>query len=565
MKISQKQRLVVASILFLFAGGWESVQAQEKATLSGSIQADVLVPQEDTKIGAKKYDETALANTYADLRLQSRYVDAGARIEWNQYPLPGYESDFKGWGLANFYARARWKTGSVTLGDFYEQFGSGFILRTYEERSLGIDNSLRGAHVLWNPFKGVALKVLSGQQRHYWKHNHTWISGADAEVSLDEWIPALGEHGHYLTLGGSYVNRYAEDEDIPYDLTHRLNLPEMVHAFDVRARFQTGGWNLLAEYARKSQDPCYDNSYIYRPGYAAMLSGSYSKRGLSILLQAKRSDNMSFRSDRTVNGTSSMINHLPAFTMDHTYALAALYPYATKTSVKWDKNQKMLLDVAGEWAFQAEFGYNFKRRTPLGGKYGTTVKVNFSHVHSAGFTPRLLDGQLKGSDGYESSFWKWGDETYYQDLNVQLDKKLSANWKLNLMYMYQRYNKTANEGEGGMINSHIAIGEAKWRINNKLTLRGEAQYLFTKDDEGDWAFGLLELSVNPHWMFTVSDMYNVGETHNHYYQAGATYNLGAHRLQFAYGRTRAGFNCTGGVCRWIPATKGFTLSYNYNF
>ena len=163
-------------------------EEHERATLSGSIQADILVPQEDKAIGARKYDEWALANTYADLRLQSRWVDAGARLEWNQFPLPGYEADFKGWGLANFYARARWKNGSVTLGDFYEQFGSGFILRTYEERSLGIDNSLRGAHVAWNPYRGIALKVLTGRQRHYWMHNESWISGADAELSLDEWI-----------------------------------------------------------------------------------------------------------------------------------------------------------------------------------------------------------------------------------------------------------------------------------------------------------------------------------------------------------------------------------------
>ena len=525
-------------------------EQKERSTLSGSIQTDILFPQNDSVIGAEKGDSWARANTYADLRLQSRYVDAGARIEWNQYPLPGYEPDFKGWGLANFYTRARWKTGAVTLGDFYEQFGSGFILRSYEERSLGVDNSLRGLHVAWQPYRGIALKVLSGRQRHYWKHNESWVSGADAELSLDEWLPALAEKGTYLTLGGSYVNKYEEEEDIFVDPTHKLNLPEVVHAFDVRARLQTGGWNLLAEYARKGQDPCFDNNYIYRPGYVAMLSGSYSKSGLSILLQAKRSDNMSFRSSRTVNGTSSMINHLPAFTLDHTYALAALYPYATKAE--------------GEWAYQAEFGYNFKRKTALGGKYGTTVKINFSHVHA----PKMdyfIVLEDKGRNGYNSPFWGWGDETYYQDLNIQLDKKLTAAWKLNLMYMYQRYNKTAVEGEGGMINSHIVIGEAKWRINKKFTLRGEAQYLFTSDDQGDWAFGLLELSFNPHWMCTVSDMYNVGETHNHYYQAGLTYSIGAHRLQGTYGRTRAGFNCTGGVCRWIPATRGFTLSYNYNF
>lgn len=542
------------AVLCLSCASLNGLRAQEEerdhATLSGSIQADVLIPKEDKEIGAAAYDEWALANTYADLRLQSRYVDAGARLEWNQFPLPGYEPDFKGWGLAHFYTRARWKNGAVTLGDFYEQFGSGFILRTYEERSLGIDNSLRGAHVAWNPFRGVALKVLSGRQRAYWKHNESLVSGADAELSLDEWIPSLSNHGTFLMVGGSYVNRYEEEEDIFVDPTHRLNLPTMTHAFDLRTRLQTGGWSLLAEYARKGQDPNFDNTYIYRPGYVAMVSGSYSQRGLSILLQAKRSDNMSFRSRRTMNGTSSMINHLPAFTLDHTYALAALYPYATNTQ--------------GEWAYQAEFGYNFKRKTALGGKYGTTLKLNFSHVHAPKmeFLPVVTD---LARNGYNSSFWGWGDETYYQDLNVQLDKKLTADWKLNLMYMYQRYNKTAVEGEGGMINSHVVIGEAKWRMNKKLTLRGEAQYLFTKDDQGDWAFGLLELSFAPHWMITASDMYNVGDTKNHYYQVGATYNVGAHRLQATYGRTRAGFNCTGGVCRWIPATRGCTLSYNYNF
>jgi hypothetical protein len=44
---------------------------------------------------------------------------------------------------------------------------------------------------------------------------------------------------------------------------------------------------------------------------------------------------MSFRSRRSMNGTSSFINHLPAFTMDHTYTLAALYPYATHPEGEW--------------------------------------------------------------------------------------------------------------------------------------------------------------------------------------------------------------------------------------
>ena len=39
---------------------------------------------------------------------------------------------------------------SVTVGDFYEQFGSGLILRAWEDRALGFNNSLGGARVTFN-------------------------------------------------------------------------------------------------------------------------------------------------------------------------------------------------------------------------------------------------------------------------------------------------------------------------------------------------------------------------------------------------------------------------------
>jgi hypothetical protein len=133
------------------------------------------------------------------------------------------------------------------------------------------------------------------------------------------------------------------------------------------------------------------------------------------------------------------------------------------------------------------------------------------------------------------------------------------------MYMNQRYNKTAVEGEGGMIHSDIFVFEGKYQFNRKTTLRGELQYLTTAGDQGDWAFALLELSLQPNWMFTLSDMYNCGETKTHYYMGAVTFNHKSHRLQVGYARTRAGFNCSGGVCRYVPASRGVTVNYNYNF
>lgn len=520
---------------------------EKKITVSGSIQSDILIPQDDEAIGTEEVNEWALTNTFADVNVMSEHIDAGARFEFLKHPLPGFEKAYKGWGVPYFYLKTHFKNWDLTLGNFYEQFGSGFILRTYEERTLGIDNSLLGGRLTIKPLPGVSIKALSGKQRRYWSHNDSWVSGADVELGLDQWFKGMNNSGTYLTLGASWVNKYEKEENVMVDATHKLNLPTTVNAFDVRANLQKGNFSLLAEYAWKTQDPSFDNGYIYRKGNVAMLSASYSKKGMSILLQAKRSDNMSFRSKRTITGTSSFINHLPAFTMDQTYALAAMYPYATNPD--------------GEWAFQGEFGYKFKRRTLLGGKYGTNVKVNFSHIR--GIDTNVVGGA--GTDGYGSAFWKMGDETFYQDLNVQIEKKLTRQFKLNLMYMNQFYNKTIVEGEGGMIHSDIFIADAKYQFNNKFTLRGELQYLSTDDDLGDWWYALLELSVLPNWMFTIADEYNSGVTDLHYYQGYVTFNKGSHRIQLGYGRTRAGYNCSGGVCRYVPASKGVTLSYNYNF
>lgn len=525
-------------------------------TVSGSIQSDILVPTGKQADGSHEDFRT---NTFVDLNVMSKFVDAGARFEYLEHPLPGYESDYKGWGVPYVYLKAKLKNFEVTAGNFYEQFGSGFVLRTYEERSLGIDNSLLGARIVTTPVKGVRLKALTGQQRRYWAHNDAWVSGADLELSLDSWLRGLSKSNTSLTVGGSFVNKHEDNDEDIYNGNYRLVMPSNVNAWDARVTLNTHGLNVLAEYAEKGEDPSFDNGYIYRKGNVAMLSASYSKSGFSILAQAKRSDNFAFRSRRSMNGTSSFINHLPAFTMDQTYALAAMYPYATNPD--------------GEWAYQAQLGYKFKRKTFLGGKYGMMVKVNFSHVRGIDQNPHtatvsvpettVLSG--RGTDGYGSAFWKWGDGTYYQDLNVQVERRITRDFKLSLMYMNQFYNKTVVEGEGGMIHSNIFIADGLFNLSPKTRLRTELQYLTTGEDEHDWLFALAELSLIPHWMITVSDQYNVGLTNSHYWQTYLTYNTGAHRLQLGWGRTRAGFNCSGGVCRYVPETKGFTLSYNYNF
>ena len=565
--VSTSQRIMRTLTTAIIAMAALSASAQ--VTVSGSVQSDMMIaPQQDDRIGTSEYDNKYfLTNTYVDAMLQSQHVDAGARFELNQWPMPGFATapnqDFKGWGLPNLWVKGRRKHLEMTIGTFYDQFGSGFIFRTYEERTLGVDNSLLGGRAVITPGAGLQIKVLSGAQRNYWKINKSLVSGIDAEWALEEVIKPWKNRGTHLTLGLSGVNKWENDRgEMLFDNgAYRLNCPEFVNAIDARIRFQKAGFNVLGEYAHKSADPNSLNGGIYRPGQAVMISAAYSKKGLSALLQAKRSDNMAFRSKRVdPHSTTSYINHQPAFTLDHTYALAALYPYATMA--EGENN--------GEWAYQASLGYNFKRKTRMGGKYGTKLKLNYSLVQSTDRT-NIVGTPAERTDGYTSRFFAWGDELYYQDLNLQLEKKLTKQWDIHAMYMYQTFNRLIQKHEG-TIRSHVFIFEPKWKINRRLSLRGEAQYLLTDHESGDWGFGLLELSVAPYLMFTVSDQIGRPEKKDgsygdvtHYYSISATGNYKSHRLQIGYGRTRAGVNCTGGVCRYIPASKGLTINYNYNF
>ncbi len=530
-----------------------------KVVVHGSVQSDILFPEDDYKIGTEEYSSKILTNSYANAAIYSKYIDGGLRVEYLQHPLPGFEPDFRGWGVPNIYVRGKYKGMELTLGDFYEQFGNGFILRTYEERSLGIDNSIRGARLKFNNIKGVKLTALAGVQRVFWNWNmHSKLAGVNADVSIQDFAQRLADKNIVWTFGASYVLKHERDEEIDVPGTnYRLNLPLNVNSFDVRSNFHKGNWDVLAEYAWKSPDPSYDNNYTYRHGSALMLSGSYSKTGLSALVQAKRSENMAFRSRRSQVMTAAFINNMPAFAYQHTYALAAMYPYATQAA-------------PGEWAFQGSFAYNFKRKTAFGGKYGTKVKFNASYIRGInrkGDAP-LFNGSQYGTNGADTKFFGFGD-LYYEDFNIHIDKKVTRDFSFNAMYVYERYNQKVIEGHGDMVNAHIGVLDAKIKLSKKCTLRAEYQYLGTKQDKGDWMYGLAELSVLPYLMFSVSDQWNHGNPNHddrlHYYMASVTGNYKANRLMIGYGRTRAGYNCSGGVCRYVPASRGFQISYNYTF
>lgn len=532
--------------------------AKDTVIVVGGIQHEALVPVPTIEEGYY------LSNSYLDLGMRWNHnkenkigfqgLELITRSELTEWPMLGYDEDFGGYGLSHLHVGANFSWGKITVGDVYSQFGSGMVLRLYEDRALGIDNALRGGKIEVTPYKGIFIEALGGKQRRYWNcyDDGAWgwnykqdaVLGANLELGLHEWIPQLQEAGANLTIGGSYVSKYQKMDTIPYiDMEemqmYMYNLPEWVGAGSVRAQLQIKGWNAMVEYAYKANDPSILNDYSYEHGEALMMSLSYSQKGLAIIAQAKRSENMSFRSDRQANLMCGTINHLPPFANQHTYMLTSLYPYGTEKT-------------GNEWAFQGEIRYTWKRGTKMGGKYGTTLKLNASHIR-----------------GTTDSWFGMSEAPYYTDVNLELNKKLTKQWTIGAMAMYQTYNKQVIEGKGDLIRAGIGVVEAKYALNKKVQMRGEVQYMYTKQDEGQWVAALYELSLWRQLVLSGQWMYNIGyaneATNEHYYTVAATYTHGAHRVMAGYTKTRAGFNCSGGVCRYVPKQEGVTLTYNFTW
>ena len=547
------QKLFFSAILFLVYNQSSAQSINEilnRGEIRGNFQVDMQYYQEDTIIGAQEVPEQFLSNAFLNLNYTNGGFAAGVRYESYLNQLLGYPEGYgNNTGITYRYISFTQKKLSVTVGNFYEQFGNGLIFRTYEERGLGYDNAMEGIRIKYKPVAGLTLTGLTGKQRLFFDYGAGIIRGLDANLSLNEAFTSLSESKTNVQVGGSIVSKYQVDED------SRFVLPENVASFAGRVNVNRGKVNVNAEYAYKINDPSADNGFIYKNGEALFLQTSYSQKGFGLVLAAKRNDNMSFRSDRGEGLQNLLINFLPALTKQHTYnLLATLYPYATQLN--------------GEVAFQADLIYKFKKGSPLGGKTGMDILVNYSTANNIDTT--LLGDEGTKRQGYKSDYLKIG-EVYFKDFNVQVNKKFSKKVKGRFTYANLVYNQDIIEGKPGKptVYAHIGIADVTYKINRYHSIRTEAQGLITEQDQGDWATLLIEYSYSPHWFLAFQDQYNYGNDNEdlrvHYYNISAGYNNGGNRISMSYGRQRAGIFCVGGVCRVVPASSGLYLSITSSF
>lgn len=533
-----------------------------KGQLHGNFQIIWQQYNKDSLIGAIVPPPKTAMNAYGNFNYTYGNFSAGMRFESYMDAILGYSAQnrFQGTGIGFRYAQYKNEQLDITVGNFYEQFGMGLTLRSYWEPFLGIDNALDGIRIIGTPVKGVTVKAIYGQQRLAFESRlinaDAIIRGLDGEINLNELLPALAESKTRVSIGGSFVSRYQDGGILEKD-TLLLELPTNVGSYAGRLQISHGAFRFMGEYSEKINDPSADNGYIYKGGRGIFLTGNYSKKGFGITAMAKSIDNMSFRADRDLKLFDVPINYIPAITRQHTYNLAAtLYPYATP--------------FTGEASIMAELFYNFKKDTPIGGKYGTQISVNFAAANSLDTT--RIAGAEGLVNGYQLNSLGFGPVKYVRDLNVEIKKKFSKKVSAAFTYYYLEFNTTVTPVTNdfkGILYADIQVLELNYKFSSKNNLHLEFQALQTQQDKGDWATIVAEYTFSPHWTFAVIDQYNYGNNNPdkriHYLFGTVGYINGGNRLAVGYGKRREGVFCIGGVCRAVPATNGFEITLTSSF
>ena len=513
-----------------------------KGYLTGSFESSSVYYQDDAKTSATVPDGKFGSNNYLKLDYYNNRFSAGVQMEAYAPVLVGYSSELRGAALTNYYVNWKDNDFTVTAGTFYEQFGSGLLFRSWEDRALGLNNAVMGARVTYSFDEILTMKALWGMPRFGMKFSGTQVRGADMSLVLSN---AIGMKNTYLAVEGSVLDRY---EALDVDRLTDGCKPNTV-GWSARANMESHGFFLKAEYVDAGQKYYYNTSYagegqMYhrKRGNAQLVETGYNARGLGVNLSLRRLEWMDSKVVRDASSAVNMMNYVPAMCTQYTYMLTTLHPYGARTGEISSK-----FTNSGEIGGQLDVFYNFRRGTALGGKRGMRVHANFSTYYTIAQEGTFKTGNM-----------------LFRDLSVDIEKQWTKEFKSTLLWSMQEYSPSYGANRTTWL-SNIFVADLLYKFTPTLSARMELQYLVTYEDQKDWMAGLIEVSMAPHWSIYASDMWNHGSSKLHYYNAGVSYSRSRTKVTLGYGRYKAGYICSGGVCRQIPAYTGANLSVLMSF
>ena len=303
-----------------------------------------------------------------------------------------------------------------------------------------------------------------------------------------------------------------------------------VYALTVYNTLIAGDFTWYVEGAYKTTDVIVGASGRLIPADGSVIYStlSYSRPGIGLTLQAKRTENFPLRTSPNEILNDGVINFLPSMARQNSKRLLSRYNANTQE--------------LGEFAFQGEILVKPTRKH--------SILANFSNITQ--FDGTLLFREFL----FETEMRKLGE---------------GKKWTINTGFQFVEYNQSVYEVKPGVSNvlSYVPYAEIGYKIDKKKSVRAEIQYQHSEQDFGSFLYLLGELSIAPAWSFSLSDMVNVvpknGTKKNHYYNLAVSYSRKANRFGLGFFRQIEGVVCTGGVCRFEPSFNGFRASINSTF
>jgi hypothetical protein len=552
--------LVLALVL---ASACLSAQDQQ-GRFSGSLETNANFFIRDSLIGAAntpQYDRQLFGSEgWLNLNYSNWGFDFGLRYDYfNNSNLLNPTGSYTDQGIGMWYVKKRIDKLGFQAGYIYDQIGSGIIFRAFEQRPLLIDNALFGLKLDYQLAENWNIKAFTGRQKQQFDTYNSVVRG----LNLEGYVQGDSLSNWSLAPGFGVVARTLDDATMS-SLVANLNLypaadvfvPKYnAYAFTLYNTLTAGIFSWYVEGAYKTEDPMNDPfGEIERDGVVTVGDKFFSSDGTvvysslsiappkwGITLEAKRTENFSWRTRPQSQLNRGLISFLPPMARINTYRLTARYNAATQ-------------DLA-ELAFQADVRYAPNRKL--------SFNANYSYIDD-------LDGVK-----------------LYRELYTEVQYKHKQIWSLTGGLQLQNYNQERYEFKPTVpiVETVIPYADFLYKIDRKHSVRFEGQYMLTGDDTkadakqdyGDWAFGLVEVSLNGHWILTASDMFNVAPGKNspvdengkkeslHFPRFDVYYTTGPTRLAMSYVKQVEGVVCTGGICRLEPAFSGVKFSANTSF
>ncbi len=551
---------------------------EDKGEFSGNLLLNYQKYLRDNRIGANTrvyLENTASVDAWLFMQYRRNGYNFTMRFDgFNNSPLLDPQDAYTDHGIGFWQVSKQLNNLNITVGSFYDQFGSGTLFRAYEQRQLGIDYSIQGVRLIYDINKDWRIKAFSGNQKGN-KNSDTrfgYTKQVLSGINIDGTL-SIGNEGKYgnMNLGASAVNRNIDRATMNelvaiingYDRVDQFFPKYNVYGFNGYFNYNIGNFNIGGEANFKTPEAILniDNKLVlkggkvlygslgwgnqYNLGSRTLANGKKRKNTLSLglNLQVRHVDHFPFRTSPRESLLNGLISYLPSLTKQNSYRLMARYNAPAQDM--------------GENGIQGEFTANINK--------GTRIIFNTSYVQS-----------LTHNGVLDPNTQEMKSQKLFQEYNGQIVQSIGKD-KLKVGLQRVFYNQAVYEQEPEYENVETITPYMEWlhKIGTDKSVRFEAQYLKTDRDQGSFANLMIEYYFSKEWSMSVGDMVNV-EPHRyermnienavlHYPMVFVSYNKNNSFYTLSYLKQQEGVNCSGGICRVEPAFSGvrFTVSSNF--